>query len=80
MGSELSVRVAKGLSFNVGGEVKWVKDQIWLPLETSEDEEVLVGSKALPTDIEFELQFGFSYRFGSIYNNVVNPRFNMFDY
>jgi hypothetical protein len=52
-----------------------VHDQIWLPAKVADDDEVLLGNKRLPTDFEYELDFGFSYRFGSIYNNVVNPRF-----
>ena len=52
-----------------------VHDQIWLPAEVADDDEVLLGNKRLPTDFEYKLDFGFSYRFGSIYNNVVNPRF-----
>jgi len=72
---EIDVRVARGLSVSFGGEISSVHDQIWLPLETSEDEDVLLGNRALPTSFEYEFGFGLSYRFGSIYNNVVNPRF-----
>jgi hypothetical protein len=26
------------------------------------------------TDFRYQMNFGFSFRFGSIFNNVVNPR------
>ena len=72
---DMNVRIARGLSINFNAEVSSVHDQIWLPQEESDDEEILLGNKALPTSFEYEVGFGFSYRFGSIYNNVVNPRF-----
>ncbi len=75
IGGDLNFRVARGLSINLGAEMSSVHDQIWLAAETANDEDVLLGNKRLPTDFEYELEFGFSYRFGSIYNNVVNPRF-----
>ena len=76
LAGEMDIRVAKGLSLTFGGEVSSVHDQIWLPLEQSNDEDVLLGNKKLPTSFEYEVKAGFSYRFGSIYNNVVNPRFS----
>lgn len=75
--SNLDVRIARGLSISFDAEISSVHDQIWLPLEASNDEEILLGNKALPTSFQYEVGFGFSYRFGSIYNNVVNPRLNM---
>ncbi|MDA0874387.1 MAG: hypothetical protein O3C45_04910 [Bacteroidetes bacterium] len=70
----LDVRIARGLSVSFDAEVSSVHDQIWLPQQESNDEEILLGNKALPTSFDYEVGFGFSYRFGSIYNNVVNPR------
>lgn len=71
----IDVRIVRGLSVNFSAEVSSVHDQIWLPQEQSDDEEILLGNKALPTNFDYEVGFGFSYRFGSIYNNIVNPRF-----
>ena len=71
----MDVRIARGLSVNFNAEVSSVHDQIWLPQRQSDDEEILLGNAALPTSFDYEVGFGFSYRFGSIYNNVVNPRF-----
>lgn len=73
--TDMNVRIARGLSVNFNAEISSVHDQIWLPQEQSDDEEILLGNAALPTSFDYEFGFGFSYRFGSIYNNVVNPRF-----
>ena len=39
------------------------------------DEDILLGRFERPTDMTYELSFGLSFEFGSIYNNVVNNRF-----
>ncbi len=78
LNGNMDIRIARGLSLNIEAQVSSVHDQIWLPLEESNDEDVLLGNKKLPTSFEYELKLGFSYRFGSIYNNVVNPRFGYF--
>jgi hypothetical protein len=69
------VRLVRGLTFNVGGHVSRVRDQLSLPREGASDEEILLRRRQLETSYEFGLSAGFSYRFGSIFNNVVNPRF-----
>jgi len=38
-------------------------------------EEILLHRKELETQYQYYISFGLSYTFGSIYNNVVNPRF-----
>jgi hypothetical protein len=71
-----SIRIFKGLSFNVYGSVASVHDQISLPRGGASLEDVLLRRKMQATNYTFSTSFGFSYTFGSIYNNVVNPRFN----
>ncbi len=73
--SGLSLRVFKGLSFNISGEFSRVRDQLALPAGGATKEEILLELKRLKTSYDLSLQMGFSYRFGSIYSNVVNPRF-----
>ena len=72
---ETNVRLFKGFSFNVFGEVARTKDQIYLPRGEATTEEILVQQRQLATGYRYFLNFGISYSFGSIYNNVVNPRF-----
>ena len=38
-------------------------------------EEILLRLRELQSGYEVEAQFGVRYTFGSIFNNVVNPRF-----
>jgi hypothetical protein len=74
-GGRLSIRIARGLEWNVGGDISKIRDQIYIPLAELSDEDVLLGRRQLPTDSRLSINTGFSFRFGSIYNNVVNNRF-----
>lgn len=71
-----SIRIVKGLSFNIYGSIGSVHDQITLPSGGASLEDVLLRRKEQATVYSYSTSFGFSYTFGSIYNNVVNPRFN----
>jgi len=71
----IDLRLRKGLSLNVGGGGSWVRDQIYLPKGGATDEEILVRQRQLATSYSYSVYFGVSYTFGSIFNNVVNPRF-----
>jgi len=70
-----SLRIFKGLSFNISGSIASVHDQISLPAGNASLEDVLLRRKMQATEYTYSTSFGFSYTFGSIYNNVVNPRF-----
>jgi len=69
------VRLFRGLSFNFFGSVSRVRDQLFLPKGVALDEEILLRRRQLETSYTYRLSGGFTYRFGSIFNNVVNPRF-----
>ncbi len=56
------------------GSAARVKDQIYEPKEDIPDEDILLRRRELGTDYEVSLEIGFSYTFGSVFNNVVNPR------
>lgn len=71
----LSMRVFKGLSFGIDGEYARVRDQLSLPREGASKDEILLELKQLATSYDFSLNLRLNYRFGSIYNNIVNPRF-----
>lgn len=71
----LNVRLFKGFSFDVFGEVAHRRDQFSLRRGEATTEEILVRQRELATGYEYEIGFGVSYSFGSIFNNVVNPRF-----
>lgn len=71
----LDVRLFKGFTLDLGGSASLIRDQIFLPAAGATDEEVLVQRRQLETSFQYFFSVGVSYTFGSIYNNVVNPRF-----
>ena len=71
----VDVRIAQGLSLEIGGSLELIHDQLNLPRGDADLEEVLLRRRQLETDYQAGLSFGFRYRFGSIFNNVVNTRF-----
>ena len=75
LSGSVNLRVAKGLSFNLGGMFRIVHDQLALVKGGATPEEILLRRKELATQYSYFNHFGISYTFGSIYNNVVNPRF-----
>ena len=70
-----SIRLLKGLSANIFGNYSRVRDQLNIRAEGATEPEVLRQLRELSTSYRYFVSFGLSYRFGSIYNNVVNPRF-----
>ncbi len=69
------VRLFKGFSFNVFGGYDKIKDQIGLRKGSATTEEILLRLRQLNTNYSYHFNVGVSYRFGSIFNSVVNPRF-----
>ena len=78
VGGRLSFRIFRGLEWNVNGNIASVNNQIYLSKEDVSDEDILVARRQLPTDFTYEIETGLSFRFGSIYNNVVNNRYFSF--
>jgi hypothetical protein len=72
---ELSFRIARGLSLNLEGSASRIRDQISLPRRDATPEEVLLRLRELQSGYEVSFSASLSYSFGSIFNNVVNPRF-----
>jgi hypothetical protein len=52
------------------------RDQVNIRLNGATQEEVLLQQQELLSNYDFYAFVSLNYRFGSIYNNVVNPRFN----
>ena len=59
----------------LNGFVARVKDQINLPAGDLTPAEILVSQRQLGTNYEYHTSIGLAYTFGSLFNNVVNPRF-----
>jgi hypothetical protein len=71
----MSVRIFKGMNIEFSAYVSMVNDQLSLPKAGFSDFDILTRRRMTETKINYYTRFGFTYTFGSIYNNVVNPRF-----
>ena len=75
LNSEVSIRLFKGLSFNLYGSYSRIRDQLSLPKGEATLDEILLRRTQLATSYRYYASIGLSYAFGSIFSNVVNPRF-----
>ena len=71
----INLNLIRGLSLNLNLHANLIHDQLSLPNTAVTQEEVLLQQRQLATQYSYYANFGISYTFGSIYNNVVNPRF-----
>ena len=69
------IRLFKGFSLNVRGSAASIYNQISIQRKTPNDREVLLNRRQLATPYRVSGNIGISYTFGSIFNNIVNPRF-----
>jgi hypothetical protein len=72
----LSFRIFKGFSFWAGGGYSAIHDQISLPAVGATLDQILLMRKDQATTFSFRFNLGLSFTFGSMYSNVVNPRFD----
>ena len=68
-------RLFKGFSIDTLIVVDLIHDQLYLEKGALTVEEVLLSRKQLETSYNYYISIGFSYSFGSIFQNIVNPRF-----
>jgi len=73
--SSVSWRILKGLAININGRYSIIHDQIYLSKGELTPKEILMRVSALATSYDYRVAMGFQITFGSIYNNIVNPRF-----
>jgi hypothetical protein len=76
LNSMLSLRIFKGLSLGIFGGVAHINDQVNLKKGAITEAERLLQLRELQTKYRVQGGLELTYTFGSIYNNVVNPRFN----
>lgn len=72
---DISLNLFKGFAFSIRGGYSMIHDQISLPAEDLNLEDILLRRSELATQYDYWFRYGISYTFGSIYNNIVNPRF-----
>jgi len=75
LSGSLNVRLFQGFSIRVSGNYSWIRDQLYLSGEGATNEQILLRQRQLETSFRYFTSFGIEYRFGSIFNNIVNPRF-----
>lgn len=75
LSGSLSLRILRGLALTVDGRYAAVHDQLALRKSEVSLDDLLLRRKELATGYSYSLSVGFSYSFGSVYSNVVNPRF-----
>ncbi len=67
-------RLFRGFSLNLSADASRVNNQLYLPLGGASEQDVLLELRQLATSYRLSGRLGFSYTFGSIFNNIVNPR------
>jgi hypothetical protein len=72
----VNVRVTGGLSFYLYSNGGLVRDQVYLVKGEASEQDILVRRRQLASAYNFYSGIGLNYRFGSILNNFVNPRFD----
>jgi len=73
--TSLSLRIIEGLSAQFYGSYSKQHDQLGLAAEGVTVEDVLLQRRELESQYSYFVTIGMSYSFGSIFNNIVNPRF-----
>lgn len=75
MDALLSLKLFKGVSINFRGNASVINDHLSLSKEGATSQQALLRLKALATNFNYYTGIGINYRFGSNFNNFVNPRF-----
>ena len=71
----VNLRLYKGLSLFSFVGYSWIHDQISLLGREPTFEEILLRLRELPMNSNYFISVGFQFTFGSIFTNVINPRF-----
>jgi hypothetical protein len=74
--SSINIRIVKGLSLRINGGIAHINDQLNLKKGDISEAERLLQLRELQTKYRVEGGIELVYTFGSIYNNIVNPRFS----
>ena len=72
--NNLNIRIIKGLSMRISAYFRFIRDQINLPKGEASVEDLLLRQRQISTNFQNRISMGFSYTFGSIFNNIVNQR------
>ncbi len=70
----LEYRLFRGFNVGIFFRFSRIKDQFFLPAAELTAKEILLERRQRETDFQFDIGVGLSYRFGSKFSNIVNPR------
>lgn len=73
--NQVNFRVAKGLFFNITGNASLINNQLSLSSQSLTPEQIILKQRETLTNFSYSMQIGVRYTFGSIFNNIVNPRY-----
>jgi hypothetical protein len=73
--SNISLRLVKGFSLDLYGDASWIHDRLSLPKRDLTPEEIILQIRQQATQYDYYMSIGLTYTFGSLYSNIVNPRF-----
>lgn len=71
----LELQLIRGLSLDLNANYARIRDQLNIERGEESDEDILLRRRQLGTGYSYFASVGLSYTFGSIFNDVVNPRF-----
>jgi len=74
LSNSVTLQVIKGLSVYVSGYATLIHDQLSLSKQGLTPEDILLQIRQLKTQYDYYVGVGFTYSFGSLFSNVVNPR------
>ena len=74
--TSVDVRLFKGFSFYFSGNLSLIRNQLNLVKGDASDADILLQQRNIASSYTYWGNAGFTYTFGSIYNSIVNPRFN----
>jgi hypothetical protein len=71
----IRLRLSRGLTLSIHGTASRVKDLTTIAARAGDTvEDILARRRQLQTDYNYSTSISLSYAFGSIFNNIVNPR------
>ena len=74
--NQMNFRITTGLFFNVTGTASLINNQLSISKAKYKLEQILLQQREILSYYSYGIQVGIRYIFGSIYNNIVNPRYD----
>jgi len=74
--TQLNINLFQGFTVNMFAQGSLVHDQLFLPANGASATDILLQVQALSSSYNYFFSVGFTYTFGSIFNDIVNPRYS----